>query len=171
MPITLDWYTASWHSVPGAAVARGPLTFCLPVDEEWVYIGKGKPGPGNLDEEWNVVPTKSALWNVALELDVNDPDRSLTLVDLGAPRKSLPWRHAPIGLRAKARVLPDWQTDTVNSKPQTPALPEPPLRVEKRSRTVTLVPFAFTHIRMTYLPVMGVEKREDTLVSEGKAQE
>jgi len=171
VPIRLDWYRDSWYSVPGAAVVRGPLTFCLPIPEEWCYVGAGEPSPDNLEEAWNVTPAEGAVWNVALELDADRPESSFSLVRLDVPKRSLPWQHPPIGLQVRARILPDWQTDTINGKPQTPALPAPPLQPERRARTVTLVPFGFTHIRMTYLPVLGVEKPQDTLENEGKAQE
>lgn len=171
IPIVLDWFTGSCSAVPGAAVVRGPLTFCLPIPEKWEYVGEGKPGGTNLDEEWNVVPAKGAVWNVALALDLTDVESCFKKVDLAVPKGALPWQHAPIGLETRACVLPDWQTDTVNGKPQTPALPPPPLCPDKRARTVTLVPFGFTHIHMTYLPVVGVERREDTLPNEGKARE
>jgi DUF1680 family protein len=170
VPISLDWYLGSWHSVPGAAVVRGPLTFTLPIDNQWVYVGKGKPGPKNLEEEWNVIPKKGAVWNVALDLDLANLEKNFKLVKLDVPKNSLPWQHPPIGLETKARVLPDWHTDTVNDKPQTPALPPPRLKPEKRSRKVTLVPFGFTHIHMTYLPVVGVEDAETALENEGKAR-
>jgi len=85
------------------------------------------------------------------------------------PKISHPWEHAPIGLETKARVLPDWKTDTVNGKPQTPALPPPPLKPEGKSRKVTLVPYGFTHVHMTCLPVLGVEDAQTALENEGKA--
>jgi len=169
VPIRLEWYTRSWYSVPGAAVIRGPLTFALPIENDWVYIGKGKPGPKNMEEEWNVVPKKGALWNVALDLDLENLEKNFRLVKLNVPKNSHPWGHAPIGLETKARVLPGWKTDTVNGKPQTPALPPPPLKPEGKARKVTLVPYGFTHIHMTCLPVLGVEDAQTALENEGKA--
>lgn len=161
VPIMLDWYTHSLQAVPGAAVVRGPLTYCLPIPEDWVYVGQGKPGPENLEEEWNVVPADGAVWNIALEIDPRAPESSLLPATLDVPANALPWKHAPIGLVCKARRLPQWQTDTVNGKPQTPALPVPPLQPDAERFNVTLVPFGFTHIRMTYLPVVGIERNED----------
>lgn len=171
IPITLHWYTESWVAVPAVSVIRGPLTFTLPVEEEWVYIGKGEPGPENIDEEWNVIPKDGSLWNVALEIDTSDVEKSFRLVRRKEPKGALPWQHAPIGLEVKARALPDWRTDTVNGKPQTPALPQPPLKPATESITVTLVPFGFTHLHMTCLPVVGIESKEAALGNEGKARE
>lgn len=169
VPITLWRHTTSWSCVPGVAVVRGALTFALPIKEEWVYVGEGDPGGPNLAEEWNVIPAEGAIWNVALDLDLENPERSLKLKKLDVPEGSLPWQHPPIGLEVKGWRLPGWQMDTINGKPQTPALPESPLRPEGPELALTLVPFAFTHIRMTYLPVLGYEECRKNLVNEGKA--
>jgi hypothetical protein len=171
VPVTLDWYTNSWYAVPGVAVVRGALTYCLPIEERWEYLGDGQPRGDDLQEEWNVLPADGAKWNVALELDDADPAGSLTPVQLDVPDSSRPWRHAPIGLEVKAQTLPQWQCDTINGKPQTPALPAPPLKPAGDTHTVTLVPIGFTHLHMTYLPVLGVEQYQSQLYNEGKAAE
>lgn len=163
VPIRLDWYHDSHYTVPGAAVIRGPLTYCLPIRERWERIALDDAGPHGMDEAWNVVPADDAAWNVALELDPLEPERSLTLVRQREPRGSLPWQHAPIGLRGRARAVRGWRTDTVNGHPQTPALPQGPLRLEAEARDVTLVPFGFTHLHMTYLPIVGVEDKAAAL--------
>lgn len=169
IPVRLEAYRGSWHSAPGFAVLRGPLTYTLPLDEQWVYVGREPAGPTNLDEAWNVVPGEGSAWNVALDLGRKRLEDNFERVDLPVPAGALPWQHPPVGLKTRARLLPSWRTDTVNGKPQTPALPPPPLEPEGGPREITLVPYGFTHIRMTYLPVLGIERPEDKLGDEGKA--
>lgn len=166
IPITLDRYEASWHGVPGVAVLRGPLTFALPIPERWSPAEGGGDGA---DEDWNVVPRADAIWNVALELDLEHPERSLTLERFMIIDETAPWECPPLGLAARARALPHWQADTINGRAQTPGLPPPPLRPAGGELEVTLVPFAFTHIRMTYLPVVGLESTRQRLEDQGKA--
>jgi hypothetical protein len=78
-------------------------------------------------------------------------------------------QSSPLGLRVRARELPRWAPDTIGGQPQTPALPPPPLRPAEGELEVTLVPFAFTHIRLTYLPVLGHEETRKVLYDQGKA--
>ena len=192
-PIELHQYTASWHSVPGVAVTRGPLTFTLPIPEQWE--GVAPEAPGGLDEDWNVLPAADAQWNVALDLDLQNPESSLRLERLAPdsdnpqsairnPQSAIRNPHSdnpqsairnpqfiapPVALRVRARLLPDWRADSINGRPQTPALPPPPLRPSGPVVEATLVPFAFTHIRMTYLPVLGHEQTRQVLYDQGKA--
>lgn len=171
IPITLDVYKLSWYTVPGVAVVRGPLVFSLPIAEEWIYTGKYSQSKNNIAESWNVVPAKKAVWNYAFEIDMNKPESSLELIRLKVPKGILPWQHSPIGIRAKVRQLPDWHVDTINGKPHTPALPKPPLKPTKHVEQVILVPFGFTHLRMTYLPVLGFEEVLGLSWFNGKARE
>lgn len=169
IPISLAIHSTSWYCVPGVAVQRGPLTFALPIPEKWDYVGEGKPGGLNLAEDWNVMPAEEAVWNIALDLDMQNPEMSLKLKRISIPAGANPWTTPPITLEARARRLPHWTMDRINGKPQTPALPEPPLRPEGPKFKVALVPFGFTHLRMTFLPVLSLQEVRRVLLNEGKA--
>lgn len=171
VPITVDIYKMSWYTVPGVAVVRGPLVFSLPIKEEWIYTGKSPAGPSNIAESWNVLPAKGAAWNYALEMDIRNPELSSKLMRMEVPKDSRPWEHSPMGIAVKARRLPDWGPDTINGKTQTPALPPPPLKPADRLEEIMLVPFGFTRLRMTYLPVLGFEKILGLSWFDGKARE
>ncbi len=152
-PITLEW-DHSPAAGKGAAVVRGPLVYSLPVKAEWNYTGESPPSPENMKESWNVIMKEGQKWNVALEIDTENPEKSLKAVKLPVPKGSLPWQNSPVGLKVKARLLPDWKLDRISNNPRTPAIPE---KIEPQGKPfeVTLVPFGFTRLRMTVLPVIG----------------
>ncbi len=179
--ISLDFYKRKGHVLDfiglqeGTAIIRGPLCFALPVKENWEYIGepksdndahdavwnanKDKPvgylTSNTFDEAWSVTPAEDAVWNVALDLDVEDPEKSLELVKLNPPKEALPWDReaAPIGLKVWGRHLPEWQPDRISGYPYTPALPGKIGKTGKREQFM-LIPFMFTRLRMTYLPLL-----------------
>jgi DUF1680 family protein len=158
IPITFSrtQYPASWHMTSsGIAIQRGALTFALPVAADWQYIGQGIPNPGNCAESYNLVPQKNAAWNMALDFDVKHPAKSVELIKLNTAGAQHPWEKPPVGLKVKARILPDWREDWAYGLPQTPAMPtKAQLKNLGNEQIVTLVPFGFTQLRMTYLPIL-----------------
>ena len=68
------------------------------------------------------------------------------------PQVPTPWENPPIGLRVKARRVLNWRMQGEPEHPITPLMPFNPLRLEEDETLITLVPFGFTHLRMTYLP-------------------
>ena len=147
----------SWRMTsPGIAIQRGALTYALPITADWRYIGPEKPGPDNCNETYNLVPRENAVWNIALDFDVKNPEKSVGLARLDTTGFQHPWEKSPVGLKVKARILPDWKEEWANGHPQTPAMPtKAQLEHPGDEKTVTLVPFGFTQLRMTYLPILG----------------
>ena len=142
---------------PGVVVQRGPLTFALPVPEVWRRFDPPASAPvqkpGHAPTAYRVLPAEAAAWNYALCIDPADPARSFKLVALGAQGNSEPWQSPPIGLLTKARRVKNWLMDGTPSHPQTPGLPYRPSETAPVTEIVTLVPFGFTHLRLTYLPI------------------
>ncbi len=130
----------------------------LPIDEvrQRIDVESGWPHE-YLAEHFNITAAADAAWNVALDLDVSHLDASLRFKRL-QPKSELPWEDPPVAIEAKVRRIPDWRADIVNGREETPMLPQPPMKPEASVETVDLVPFGFTRLRMTYLPVVGVEK-------------
>ncbi len=158
IPYELDWDKTPAYG-PGAAIVRGPLVFALPVSADWKYTGKGQPGPGNTRESYNVVPDGKTVWNLALCIDKANPGESVELVEL-ADGPGDTWDKAPIGLKVKAKVVTDWRKNYIDGNYNTPGLPEKKT-LSENIMDVTLVPFGFTQLRMTALPVENyVEKKE-----------
>ena len=69
------------------------------------------------------------------------------------PPDSRPWEAPPIGLQVGARKVLNWRMDGEPEHPVTPNLPYNPMRLSEEETVVTLVPFGFTHLRLTYLPL------------------
>lgn len=159
-PITLEWDNSP-AAGKGAAVVRGPLVYALPIEADWNYTGKEPPSPINMKESWNVVIKEGEVWNVALGIDPDDPRSTLKAVKLAVPKDSLPWQNPPIGLQCSARLLPNWTLDRISNNPCTPAIPKE-IKPIGGTFPVTLVPFGFTQLRMTVLPVIGRTEKAET---------
>lgn len=146
LPMTLkirEW-TANQNAV---SVDRGPLTYSLAITEKWDRYAGTEQWP-----EYAVYP-KSA-WNYGLVVDPAHPARSITVVPHGGPVPANPWTHetVPMTLRASAKKIPNWQTDT--HQVITPLQPSP-VRSNEVLETVTLVPMGAARLRLTSFPTIG----------------
>jgi DUF1680 family protein len=154
-PIRLEVWKRSEFGVRagGVAVLRGPLTFALPLKEDWQRFDPPARGPGQGIVAYRVLPAPGTEWNYALLLDQAHLEESLTLMHLPVLAGSRPWEHPPIGLQVRAREVLNWGIAGEPGHPTTPLLPFHPMQLANEETTVVLVPFGFTHLRMTYLPV------------------
>jgi DUF1680 family protein len=154
-PIFLETLPVSEFGVRegGVVVRRGPLTYSLPVGEDWRQFAPPAQGPGHDIVAYRVFPAAGAEWNYALALDKDHPEQSFTPVRLDVPAGSRPWEKPPLGLQVQARQVLNWYLEGDPEHPKTPFMPFRPMRLAEAETTVTLVPFGFTHLRMTYLPV------------------
>lgn len=154
-PIVLEKLPVSEFNVRtgGVVVRRGPLTFTLPVKEDWRPFTPPAKGPGQGIVAYRLLLGEGAEWNFALVLDPAHPEQSFTPVQLPVPEGARPWEYPPIGLQVRARKVLNWYVEGDPEHPKTPFMPFNPMRLAAEVQTVTLVPFGFTHLRMTYLPV------------------
>ena len=155
----------------GVTVARGPLLFALPLDEQWTKI-RQYDSSGAAD--WEVRAGDTAPWNLALLLVMTtDPSGSnATLehafvlqrrVDVqvqqgghGLNTEPAFTRASPrVWLTAQARVVPDWTSKdgghTADSPPPSPACG---VAGDKCGplQDVRLVPFGNTRLRISVFP-------------------
>jgi DUF1680 family protein len=138
-----------------AAVDRGGLLFSLPVAAEWLPFTPPAHAPGKDIRAFRLLPEKNAIWNYALIVDAENPDRSFTLEKLTVPANGKPWdNHPPIGLAVKARRVLNWFMEGESNHPLTPGFPFTPMELSKDVENVVLVPFGSTRLRMTYLPII-----------------
>jgi hypothetical protein len=129
-----------------ASVDRGPITYALGIGEKWQRYGGSDAWP-----EFEVMPTNA--WNYGLVLDEKVPAKGIEVV-----KKQ--WGQAPVnpldrydvGLRIKARKIPNWTTD---EKGAVNPLQQGPARSEEPEETVTLVPMGAARLRITSFPVIG----------------
>lgn len=133
------------------AVERGPLVYSLKVVEKWHALPHHPALMGPTAARfpsWEVLPTSD--WNYALVLDRADPSKSLEVVEKTV-KSSQPFspQGALVEIRAQARKVPEWRLNEWGMAGMPPDHPA----VEGPAVPVTLVPFAGTRLRVTYLPV------------------
>lgn len=157
VPVKLVDYPEGPLYAAGTAVLRGPLTYVLPVEEDWqrftdmaAQVYREAHDKEHLS--FRVMPRKGAIWNYALIVDKAHPEKSFTLKRFADSRNGVLWKDYPLGLTVKARKVLNWEIEGPKDHPNTPNLPYKPMKLSKRIDTVTLVPFGCTRLRMSYLP-------------------
>ncbi|MDO8686260.1 MAG: hypothetical protein Q7J78_06280, partial [Clostridiales bacterium] len=101
---------------------------------------------------YRVLPSDDAIWNYALCIDSQKPANSFMPVKLPVEEGCRPWEKAPLGLKVMAKKVLNWKIDGEPSHPLTPGLPYNPMKLSEEETEIVLVPFGFTHLRMTYIP-------------------
>lgn len=133
------------------SVERGPLLYALPVKGARTQVDQW----GSFEERINA----GSRWNYALYLDKKCPVSSFKLKKLKVADHAHVWEQPPYGLEAPAVSLPGWLLDRMDAGPEAlpsipePDIPKPPLRCKLPPIKIVLVPFGFTTLRMTCLPV------------------
>jgi len=133
-----------------AYVERGPLLYALPV--------KGDKRPFDQWGSFEEYARADSPWNYALRLDAKAPATSVRAKQLPVPAGGHVWEHSPLALEIDAQRVPDWTFDPATSGPG-PKLPEQPLKLAERVEKIQLLPYGFTTLRMTYLPVVKTDQR------------
>ena len=151
LPMELE--TSTWYQNM-VSIERGPLVYSLKVEAE----EKVKDRNDRFKPFTEVYPKSD--WNFALtSTTVADLTNSIELVE-NEWDGSYPWNleNAPIELRLTGVQLPEWKL--VKSAPQLPAnLPSKLSGSEltKRQKSITLIPYGCTTLRITEFPVVGTE--------------
>jgi hypothetical protein len=125
------------------SVERGPLVYALRIGAEW-KLHKGKPPFA----DWEVYPTTP--WNYALDLDVANPDRSVTFEKRAIGERPFSPEGAPVLARVHGRRLPSWGIENNAAAP----LPESPVESDQPLQELTLVPYGCTSLRVTEFPLL-----------------
>jgi hypothetical protein len=126
------------------SVMRGPLVFSLPVEEKW-----NKLRDRGLTADWEILGNSS--WNFGLL-------EATTLHVAEQPVGAIPFgkKSPPVTITAEAALLPEWKMQE-NVAGDFPA----ERRVEASTRkSVTLVPYASTKLRITAFPLVEDAKHE-----------
>jgi DUF1680 family protein len=139
------------------SVQRGPLVYALKIREEWSEV-QNKDKYGNYGEVRPIDP-----WNIGLlEAMILEPAAGFEFVSMDQEtgtsfqeEKVYPWtlENAPVVLRTKGRIIPDWILHREMAGPLPHSLPlkhlqgDPPL-------DITLIPYGCTTLRITEFPVV-----------------
>jgi hypothetical protein len=141
--------TSSWGR-NSRTVERGPLVYALKIGERWEKATHEQEG-----DYFSVYPTEP--WNYGLLRDVvKDPAEHLLIKTKPFP-KTFKWNleHAPIEIVAPAKQIPGWKAvDGVAHQPVTDRTGVYKGEVNEDVKTITLVPYGFTKVRIVAFPVV-----------------
>jgi len=139
------------------SVERGPLVYALKIREEWSAVES--------DDIWGDYKEVRPLdpWNIGLlEAAVLDPEAGFEFVSItekeGAYQQEgqiYPWtlENAPVALRTKGRIIPDWKLMREMAGPLPHSLPLKHLQGDA-PREITLIPYGCSTLRITEFPVV-----------------
>ncbi|MGL4855806.1 hypothetical protein, partial [Plesiomonas sp.] len=122
-------------------LSYGPLVYALPLAEEWQQINQDKPYREAPHCDYSVHPASP--WNWAIN-PVSAQWHSGTLTSVPFSRET-----PPASLTVEAVALAQWQSESACLAGE---LPVSPVMVNAPVKTLTLIPFGCTHLRMTELP-------------------
>jgi hypothetical protein len=130
------------------SVDHGPLSYSLAIKERWAKYGNRNPNW----PEWEVFPESP--WNYGLVLDSSSPEKSFTAARKEGPLSPQPFTPdtVPVQLKAKARKIPNWQTDRLSLVGK---LQPSPVKSDEPVEDVTLIPMGAARLRVTMFPVIG----------------
>jgi hypothetical protein len=136
---------SSWPTQANAvSVNLGPLTYSLRINERWDRLSGTAAWP-----DWAVYPTSP--WNVALEVNRTHPAASFEVLKKSAVAdQPFALDSAPVQLRAKGRVLPEWKLAQNCAGP----LPPSPVTSNQPPMDVTLVPMGCARLRISVFPTV-----------------
>ena len=123
------------------AIERGPLLFSFGIGESWVKLADR-----GMTADWQVFP--STPWNYAVDVDPQQPAKSIQVSETEAGDCVFAARHTPVRLSVKARKVPSWRAEDGVADP----VPQSPVSSTEPEEHITLVPYAAAKLRISALP-------------------
>jgi hypothetical protein len=156
--IVVEEWAADKHggAAPHAAysVTRGPLLYSLPIDHNFTTYGRHFGSGDAASNDYYLEATEA--WNFALELDPQNPGKTLIFVPGAAyATGAAPFnRTGPLSIKASAKLLPGWgmSANSAAPPPQSPACASAAAECGV-AREVTLVPHGYTELRIGEFPL------------------
>jgi hypothetical protein len=159
MDLNLREWAKNKNSV---SVNYGPLTYSLKIDEQ--YLKKDSKETALYDSGWqkNADASKwpsyeiypGTAWNYGLILNTKNLNESFTVVKKDWPKDNNPFTNAnaPIELKAKGKLLPQWKIDQYGL---VSVLPVSPVQTNEKETILTLVPMGGARLRISAFPVVN----------------
>ena len=146
MPLTVTRWAKNKDCV---SVNRGPLTYSLKIEEEYLRDGGTDEWPA-----WEVRPRTP--WNYGLVLDNREPAEQFIVNKKCWPNDNQPFKFdvAPIELKAKASRISDWTADEMGAVGH---IPQSPVKVSTPEEEITLIPMGCARLRISAFPTVARE--------------
>jgi hypothetical protein len=142
------------------SIHRGPLMYSLPLGLNFSEISHHF-GPTNdssrSSNDYEVRATNEQPWNVALDIDISAPAKSLTFHQGAYAKDAAAFNHSgwPCNITGNIRIVPSWG-QKLNSAAEPPASPACPTGSKcGPAKLAVFVPYGGTDLRMTELPSSG----------------
>ncbi len=130
------------------AIKRGPLIYSLKIEEQWQRINTNETGRELPHGDWEVAPASP--WNYGLCLDTARPAASIRFEESAVGSMPFSPGGAPVTASVVGRTLPGWGLAHNAAGP----IPHPVGPPEGLNRTLTLIPYGCTNLRVTEFPLI-----------------
>ncbi len=159
MIIKLKQWTQNKNSV---SVDYGPLTFSLKIDESYKLMDSKSSAIG--DSKWQADADQSkwpsyeiypaSMWNYGLALNKKTAAEQFEIIKRPWPENDFPFTQddVPILLKAKAKLIPSWTLDKYGL---CEVLPQSPVNVSTKEKTIELIPMGAARLRISAFPVVN----------------
>lgn len=158
MTIRVQQWAANKNSI---SVNRGPLTYSLKVQEEYIKMDSKKSAIGDSKWQETADPEKwpsfeilpASAWNYGLSYKGQTPQHFFKVQKKEWPKDDFPFsqQNVPISITTKVKVIPEWKIDQYGL---TDILPQSPVHVDTKEETIELIPMGAARLRITAFPVV-----------------
>ena len=146
--------TSRWYD-SAAVVERGPLVYALRMEENWKKSYFEQENKHEYGEYYYEV-TSTTPWNVALrksDLQAENTNKEYIVEKMACSDKPWSLEAAPIRIKAKAKVLPDWTIERNSAGDFCFYTQQAPKGEVGQEVEITLIPYGCTTLRITEFPV------------------